>query len=135
MYICAQRVIRPGGEAQGINSYYYVHGPSDWQGRPPPEFLPQVNPGELADSLVEVDPPGNRVRSYLDIVAPDHTPLGHLVHAARGVGVVPALPVTWVQGNVWCSFGAERALAVQWRQELQRLLARVAMLARRQLPA
>lgn len=135
MYICAQRVIRPGGEAQGINSYYYVHGPYEWRERPPSEFLPETNPGDLADSVVELDPPGNRVRSYLDIVAPDHTPLGHLVHAVRAVGVVTALPATWVQGNVWCSFGAERTLAVQWRQELQRLLARVAMLARRQTPA
>ena len=134
MYVCAQRVFRPNDAAQGINSFYYLHGPYVWQGALPTGLLPEENPGVFTDSIVEIDPPGNRVRSYLDVVAPDGTPLGHLVHAVVSLGVAVALPVVWGQGNVWCRFGAEQALAVQWRHELQRLLARVVLLCRNQLP-
>ena len=137
MYICAQRVERPGESSgeQGINAYYYLHGSSSWQGHPPRQFLPESNPGVLADSLLELMPPGgNRVRSYIDIVAPDGTPLNHIVPAATSHGVISSFPVEWVQGNVWCRLGVERALAIDWKHELSRLLARVILLWKKQLP-
>jgi hypothetical protein len=33
--------------------------------------VPEQNPGTLLAQSISVAPPGNRVRSYLDIVAPD----------------------------------------------------------------
>jgi hypothetical protein len=138
MYVCAQRVQALAGPhmgRQGINSFLYLHGAYDWNGSPPPEWLPDDNPGVIADSVIEVPPPGNRVRSYLDIVAPDSTPFNHLVHAAGHPGVVDELPATWVSGNVWCRFGTDGALAPQWQHELHRLLARVILLWKKQTPA
>lgn len=101
----------------------------------PEEFRPEVNPGVFADSIIELAPPGNRVRSYLDIVAPDDTRLNLLVHAATAYGVPHTFPVEWTQANVWCRFGIELGLVNEWRNELHRLLARIALLLRRQLPA
>lgn len=138
MYLCAQRVLATAGPhkgTQGINSFLYLHGAQTWSGPPSADLLPDINPGTIADSLIEVPPPGNRVRSYLDIVAPDGTRINHLVQAAGRAGVVSALPATWTAGNVWCHFGAEGALAPQWQHELQRLLARVVLLWKRQMPA
>jgi hypothetical protein len=139
MYISAHRVqaaSRDGGFGrQGINAFYYRHGPQAWRGAPPEDFLPESNPGVFVDSSIEVPPPGNRVRSYLDVVAPDGVPLAHLAAAITAVPRAESLPVTWTVGDIWCRFGAELGLAPQWRRELQRLFARVALLYREQEPA
>lgn len=138
MYVCAQRVLAIGGSykgRQGINSFLYLHGSYEWSGPPAPDWLPDNNPGIITDSEIEIPPPGNRVRSYLDLVAPDNTPLDHLAQAAGRPGVVRELPVIWTHENIWCRFGTEDTLAPQWQHELQRLLARIILLCRRQAPA
>lgn len=137
MYVCAQRVHATAGPhsgSQGINSFIYLHGPYTWQDLPE-NLWPEKNPGVFTDSLIEVPPPGNRVRSYLDIVAPDGTTIHKLVHVAGNLTAVPQIPWTWSEGSVWCRFGVESALASEWQHELHRLLARVVLLLRRQTPA
>jgi hypothetical protein len=137
MYFCAQRVLAVGGQHaghQGINAFYYLHGPYEWNGAPPREWLPETNPGVFTDQMIEIPPPGNRVRSYLDIVAPDSTQFNHIVQAASRPGVPHQLPTTWVHGNVWCRLGTDGALASAWKHELRQLLARIILLRKRQDP-
>ena len=99
MYLAAHRVVSPVTGAEGINAFAYGHGPYVWHGAPP--FTPEENPGTLFESSIEpqVAPPGNRVRSYLDVLTPDETPritveraLQHLLGgvAADAVGQVVA---------------------------------------------
>jgi hypothetical protein len=74
MYLVAQHVLSPAGRGEGVNAFCYLHGPDlAWLGVPP-EGIPGQNPGVLTAQLISVAPPGNRVRSYLDVIAPDETP-------------------------------------------------------------
>ncbi len=136
MYVTAQRVVssaRPDGRRdEGINAFYHLHGSFEWDDQPPPRFMPESDPGVPTDSHVEVRPPGNRVRSYLDIVAPDATPLTDIMQAVAAVPTPTQLPVKWLRGPVFCRLGVELGLASSWRRELQRLSARVVLLLRQQ---
>ncbi len=133
MYICSQRVVKPGHDSpEGINTFYYVHGPREWKGLPPSDMLPESNPGVLEDELLELSPPGNRVRSYLDIVAPDGTRANAIVAAAlHPPAVLQQFPATWIHGDVWCRFAVEGALASSWRNELHDLAYRIVALWRK----
>jgi hypothetical protein len=74
MYITAHRVRAPTSNAEGINAFFYVHGSVVWDD-PVAAGIPDENPGTLMAQSIALSPPsGNRVRSYLDIVAPDETP-------------------------------------------------------------
>jgi hypothetical protein len=68
MYLTAQYVVAPSG-ASGVNSFLYSHPGRQWDA--PPSDIPGQNLGLLAHTNVTVPPPGNRVRSNLEIVAPD----------------------------------------------------------------
>jgi hypothetical protein len=75
MYLTAQRVFSKDGQ-EGINSFYYLHRPHKQPKPTTPADLVSVaenNTGKLLVnvSLPEVKPGGNRVKSYLDIVAHD----------------------------------------------------------------
>jgi hypothetical protein len=70
MLLTAQRVISPHLRARGVNVFQYLHGPNSWE-RVPNNFLPEANPGELVAQWIQVPPGGNRVVSFLDVVAPD----------------------------------------------------------------
>jgi hypothetical protein len=48
----------------------YLHVGQQWEQLAPLD-VPQQNPGALQAQSISVAPPGNRIRSYLDIVAPD----------------------------------------------------------------
>ncbi len=124
MYLTAQRVVSPAGR-QGINVFHYEHGGYVWEGAPPQGFLPpERDPGILINQSVVVAPPGNRVRSFIDIVAPAGSPSASLQKAfddfVRRAAPVQ-LPTTQVVGCVWFRFGSERVLAPIWRQEARRL--------------
>jgi hypothetical protein len=67
--LTAQRVVDVRGLREGINSYRFSHGALAWRGVPP--FRPEDQPGVLTDERIEVDPGGNDVRGYLDILVPD----------------------------------------------------------------
>jgi hypothetical protein len=71
MFLTAQRVLSPATRQRGVNVYQYLHGSHPWT-RVPDRFLPDVNPGELVAQWIELPPGGNRIVSFLDVVAPDH---------------------------------------------------------------
>jgi hypothetical protein len=70
MYLTAQHVVAPATRREGVNAFFYRHMGQAWELLSPPD-VPQGNPGILQASAISVAPAGNRVRSYLDIVAPD----------------------------------------------------------------
>ncbi|HVV81751.1 MAG TPA: hypothetical protein VHE35_01685 [Kofleriaceae bacterium] len=70
MLLTAQRVVSPATGVHGVNVYLFAHGPYTWP-HVPDAFLPEVDPGELVQQWLQIDPGGNDVVSYLDVVAPD----------------------------------------------------------------
>lgn len=124
MYLVAQRVSSSAGQ-EGINAFFYTHGPCVWVGDPPPAVLPENNPGELVTQRLTVPPPGNRVRSYLDLVAPDERTdawlVGVLRHLAQNAEM-HRLPWNIAHDGCLCRFHLERALLPRWREELAHLL-------------
>lgn len=122
MYLTAQRVLSTTGQC-GVNVFLYSHGHFVWAGAP--AFDVATNPGELVDSIVEVPPRMNRVRSYLDIAAPDEARWPEIVAAFDALRAAPAarLPHTVVIGRVQATVNMERALAPAYRFELPALFA------------
>jgi hypothetical protein len=123
MKLVAQRVLRPTDGASGINAFCYLHAGRSWTGEPPPD----LGPGDLYSELVEIPPPGNRVRSYLDIVTPDDTDTAYVrqvvtsgTRALHEVG--QALPWSLRFARLSFEFNIELGLAPHWRQELDLLL-------------
>ena len=119
MLLAAQRVIAPRTRARGVNVYQYLHGPFTWD-RTPAEFLPEANPGELVAQWIQLPAGGNRVVSFLDVVAPDEIELGllqqrltslkHQLHAAGN-------PTTAYWDPLWIRFGCPPQ-TVPWSTEL-----------------
>ena len=122
MYATAIRVIDGAGKT-GINSFLHNHGQlAPW----PAESwrLPETDPGKLVRQHIEVDPGGNRVRSYLDVLAPDDATSAELDVALTGLwlelvadesGPVPSTgplpnPVVYQRGRVVLRFGVEDGL-------------------------
>jgi hypothetical protein len=120
MYLAALHVVCPPAGAEGINAFYYTHGQQDWVIPPNPD----QQPGTLVNSRVSVPPGGNRVRSYLDVVAPDGATwseirqelLSFVLDNEDG-------PMPWSDRTGRCLFrlGMESALAQKWAQEAQLL--------------
>lgn len=131
MYLTAQRVVSPAGQ-EGINAFFYLHGPRTWIDAPPADVWPEHNPGELVAQHLSVSPPGNRVRSYLDLIAPDDRSdgwlLGVVKHLAHNAELHP-LPWNIAQDGCLCRFHLEHAMLPQWHEELAQLL-RAALLVR-----
>ena len=123
MYLTAQHVRAPAG-AEGINAFHYAHGEQvAWQGLPP-QGIPDQNPGALVAQTLIVPPPGNRVRSYLDVVAPDDTPWTEIRPGfITFVSEAQRRPFPWigVAGRVFFRVGMEQALAKTWQHELAEL--------------
>ncbi|OGQ23935.1 MAG: hypothetical protein A2138_19440 [Deltaproteobacteria bacterium RBG_16_71_12] len=119
MLLVAQRVLSPTG-ARGTNAFVYLHGNYVWDDPPSPGLIG----GELIRSHVEVAPPGNRVASYLDVLAPDEWTLTQVdaviaqVCAGRG-----ELPGVVQRGAALVRFDIDRAAAGAWRSEVQALYA------------
>lgn len=120
MYLTAQRVLSPHSGRGGINSFLYLHGehfelPSS--GRP-------ASPGELTAQSVSVEPPGNRVQSYLDIWGPDDVTWSEVrVGLMDFVGSCQPSPFPWQKASGRCFFRLEMelALAQNWQKELASL--------------
>ncbi|MCK5805861.1 MAG: hypothetical protein KAI66_23725, partial [Lentisphaeria bacterium] len=70
MYLTAHRVWSPSNQ-EGINVFRHWHG-SDHPWPENPAGLPEDDPGLIDPSVVHtpISPGGNRVRAYLDILAP-----------------------------------------------------------------
>lgn len=136
MYVTAHRVVPPGGEA-GVNAFLHHHGadfpwPADVSLQ---AALPETTPGELVHSSVAVKPGGNRVRSYLDVLAPDLIPPRALLEALdRFAALLPRCPNPCVVslGEVLVRFGVEVAMERDRGHEYERLRAAVEGLIVRQ---
>lgn len=75
MYLTAHHVVSNDGH-EGINAFAHLHGaefPSPPVDEATIELVADDFTGELVDEETEVRPGGNAVRSYLDVVTPDHT--------------------------------------------------------------
>lgn len=118
MHLIAQRVQSSQGQ-EGINAF--LHGPIGWLDRPPAD----LQPGKLADSRVEMPPPGNRIRSFLEIVTPDVTPSRQVFRAILDridLFENKSFPLDVLIGDISFQFDLDLALAPGWRQELEFLL-------------
>ncbi len=120
MYLTAQRVVSPSGQAEGINAFYYSHGPYVWEGLPP-AGIPDSNPGVLVYQSVAVRQGGNRVRSYLDVVAPDETNWTEIRQsfvAFVSESQRTALPWVVVRGRSFFRIGMQLGLVQHWQSEM-----------------
>lgn len=96
MFLIAQRVvdITTDQQLEGINTYRYHHGGANWDTPPGSEFR-ENNPGELVEKHLTPGFPksGNRVRSFLDILAPDDALPEEITRAFHRF--LPALAHAW----------------------------------------
>jgi hypothetical protein len=78
MYLTAHRVWSRIEAQEAIHAFYYRHGATpqkvDWNS-PDIARIADAEPGELIASQVVLPPGGNEVKSYLDVAAPDATPV------------------------------------------------------------
>jgi hypothetical protein len=109
--VTAHRVVSPM-EDEGVNSFLHLHGSGfAWPDNPAP--LPENNPGNLEERSTEVAPGGNRVKSYLDVLAPDGTGRGEVQEAIAGLSAEldgKANPTWFEHGRVTVRFGVEPAI-------------------------
>lgn len=123
MKIVAQRVVRPSDGASGVNAYCYLHPGQQWLDEPPTD----LGRGTLSGKLIEIPPPGNRVRSYLDITTPDTTTnraIAHVVITCADLLQSARKPLPWslLSGETAFEFNLEQGLAEHWELELRVLL-------------
>lgn len=101
---------------------FYVHGAYVWDD--PPPGIPDANPGELMNQFTPIPPGGNRVRSYLDVVAPDETRWADIRQGfVAFIGESQRSPLPWqgVRGRCLFRLGMELALAQRWQLEIAEL--------------
>jgi hypothetical protein len=130
MYLTAQRVRAVHGAEEGINSFRHRHS-STWAGAPPAE-IPDEDPGELVARHAPVKPGGNRVRSYLDIIAPENATWPTIRQSfLEFVGEISAAPFPWAMtlGSMRFVVGMDPDLAQRWQNELAALFAAAQRLA------
>jgi hypothetical protein len=129
MRLSAQRVMAADGQI-GVNAFCYLHGLVVWLDQPPPEVT--NSRGHLANSRTEVRPGGNKVLSYLDIVAPDDTPSRKLYREiidSIDLFREQPLPLSVQIRELTFEFNVDPRLAAGWREEIATLL-RAAIAAR-----
>ncbi len=137
MYVTAHRLASRFDE-EGTNAFLHLHGaqlawPDD------PGRLIETNPGELEERMTEIAPGGNRVLSFLDVVAPDGTGRGAIIDAVSDLSrqLEDRANPTWHEhGQVVIKFGVDRDLEKKGidarREELKYLLGYIErILARR----
>jgi hypothetical protein len=120
MYLTAHHVVSPAKQREGVNAFFYLHQGQAWEHLSPFDVA-ERNPGTLVAQSISVAPPGNRVRSYLDIVAPDDVRWEE-VHAAlmEFVGRCQSGPLPWAGESRTAYFrvGMARAVTNRWQREL-----------------
>ncbi len=119
MFLSAQRVRSDGG-VEGINAFHYLHGPFTWHGMPP-AGVPDQNPGTLVAHTIAVAPPGNHVRSFLDVIAPDDASWSEIRPAfITFVSAAQRTPLPWagVFGRCLFRINMDRATASRWSHEI-----------------
>src|SRR5262249_46162522 len=111
MYLTAQRVYSVTRKKTGINAFLYRHGAEvvpgmSWD-RPVVETIADEHIGTRGPEHVEIAPGGNRVVSFVDIVAADGTPVERVEDAIRTFGAnfpPERLPVSITLGTVAIRF-------------------------------
>jgi len=129
MRLAAQRVMSADGRL-GVNAFCYLHGPVVWLDQPPSEVTNAR--GQLVNYTSEVPPGGNKVLSYLDIVAPDDTPSRQLhrkINDSIDLFHEQPLPLHVQIQEISFEFNVDPRLAPGWREEMVVLL-RAALAAR-----
>jgi len=119
VYLTAHHIVSAASHHEGVNAFLYQHGALTWVDAVPPG-LPDQNPGSLVAQSISVPPPGNAVRSYLDIVVPDESRWEEVRVALMeflGQSQSRALPWQGQSGRCLFRFGMEPALARQWQKE------------------
>jgi hypothetical protein len=76
MYATAHLVCRREGE-EGINAFLHHHG-ADYPWPKEAWRLPEERPGKIVKQAFDLRPGGNSVRAYLDVLAPDGTPVDQI---------------------------------------------------------
>ncbi|MBN1605369.1 MAG: hypothetical protein JW940_01990 [Polyangiaceae bacterium] len=121
MYLTAHHVVSPPpGRREGINVFLYLHGPLACNDS---ELVrvPDENPGRLVAQSISVPPPGNSVRSYLDIAASDDIRWEDVrVGLMDFTGQRQPGPLPWFgyAGRCYFQLGMELELGHCWRKEL-----------------
>lgn len=131
MYLTTHRVSSPAGK-EGINAFLYRHGEVeaslpriDWSHPDLPRIVEEC-PGTLSSSAIEVPAGGNRVRSFLDIVAPDSTGAARIESALdqfEGALTLERLGMAYHFSEVAVRFNVEADLSGQALQQFQQLRA------------
>ena len=121
MYWMAHRVM--DGTEEEVHVFVHAHG-EDFPWPEDARRLPEEAPGRLIrEQTGAIKPGGNRVRSYLDVLAPDVVGDSFVIALAGLIGNVERQPnpTVWVQGPVTIRFGCELALSDQRVDELKTL--------------
>lgn len=110
-------------EAEGINAFYYEHGPRpDWTDELPWR-VPYGDPGKVVRESVTVRGPGD-IPSFLDIAAPDGTPFDDIAWCVNAVTVLlrdrAKLPLTIHAGPLMVRLQIEEPLRDRPLPELVR---------------
>jgi hypothetical protein len=113
------------GLGEGINAFYHAHGPRpDWVWEPP-AGIPDDDPGEIVNQLVQIEGQG-RVRAFLDIAAPDGTMAHQLNWAHNAIvalaGVGAQFPIIVLSGPIFIRYDLEFRLRQDWHRHLHDLL-------------
>jgi hypothetical protein len=127
MYLTAHHVASPATQREGVNAFLYLHTDQAWEHLWLPD-VPERNPGTLRAQSISLPPPGNRVRSYLDIVTPDQVRWEDVhVDLMAVVGRCQSEPLPWASQfrSSYIRIGMDRALSSRWQKELA-ILYRVA---------
>ncbi len=120
MYLTAHRVLALAAQEEGINAFYRVHG-VNWQGV---DATPAGAQSTLVEEHREITPGGNRVRSYLDIIAPDASNPRVIVADFQRFLTSSSpqkFPVVHLGGSARFELGLELSLAASWRAEAELL--------------
>ncbi len=115
MYVAAQRV--RSASAVGINVFIYQHAPARVptlsNGAMDVERVAETFQGQLVSSSAPIPPGGNEVLSYLDVAAPDGTPLSvfealSFPHGPPGATPAGVPHIWWTNGTngIGLRFGA-----------------------------
>jgi hypothetical protein len=120
VYLTAHRVVSTTSGIEGVNAFYHVHG-TGWTDL---DSDPETAPGQLVRINRALPAGGNRVRSYLDVIAPDMTSPGAIIGDFQHfvLGHSPEqFPCEFRGAVARVRMGIERSLAASWRAEAQRL--------------
>lgn len=120
MYLTAHRVVSPQSASEAIHAFYRVHEDA-WAGL---DADPEHVPSHLVRETRILPGWGHRVRSYLDLIAPDRTSPGLVVADFEAFlhGDAPReFPCEFLGTTTRIRLGVERLLAASWRAEAQLL--------------